>query len=165
VSTFVTVGNATQPFDRLLSAVAAITASLPQPVIVQRGAGTVIHPLWDTREFVPMEVFRHYVAHAELLIMHGGAGSIIEALTARRMPIVMPRRAHYGEILDDHQVELTRALSDAGEIVLVMESGELARAITAVDPEPAPHKSNATALVEHLTKLFEEWASGRPGPE
>ena len=38
VSTFVSVGNATQPFARLLDGVAAIARELPQPVFVQSGS-------------------------------------------------------------------------------------------------------------------------------
>ena len=37
MTTFVAVGNATQPFARLIDAVVAIAADLPQPVLIQHG--------------------------------------------------------------------------------------------------------------------------------
>jgi len=91
--TFVTVGNATQPFDRLLRAVKTITPRLPRPVLVQRGVSTVTHPDWEIHAFLPMDRFEREVAAARVLIMHAGAGSAIHALRTGRKPILMPRRA------------------------------------------------------------------------
>ncbi len=122
VTTFVSVGNANQPFSRLIEAVAAIAPKLPQNVVVQHGhtplpavAGCIAMP------FVEMEEFSRYVAEADLLILHAGAGSVIHAVQAGKVPVVMPRRAQYGEHVDDHQLEFARALAGAGKVVIVEE--------------------------------------------
>lgn len=75
-----------------------------------------------------MEEFMRQVRDAELLIMHAGAGSILHAAEAGKIPVVMPRRAARGEHVNDHQVELAQALAQAGKVVLADGPDDLARA-------------------------------------
>ena len=65
---------------------------------------------------------------AELVIIHAGAGSVIEALHVGKIPVVMPRRAGYGELVDEHQLELAEALARQRRVVLAMEPENLAEA-------------------------------------
>jgi UDP-N-acetylglucosamine transferase subunit ALG13 len=125
MSTFVSVGNATQPFQRLLDAVAAMIDRLPQPVTVQYGSGRFAATGCDARAFIPMDEFERLVAGAELLILHAGAGSVMHALRAGKVPVVMPRRAAFGELVDDHQAEFAEALGRAGRVVVVREADAL----------------------------------------
>ena len=129
VSTFVSVGNARQPFVRLVRGVLGIVQELPQPVVIQHGNT----PAEDDRRcvwvpFVGMEEFARKLSEAELVIIHAGAGSIIHALQAGRTPVVMPRRSAYGEHVDDHQVELAEALARERRVVLAMEPENLVEA-------------------------------------
>lgn len=130
MTTFVTVGNATQPFHRLLNEVMRLADQLPRPVIVQHGRtpfakeGCLAIPFLDSTQFVD------YMQRASVLIMHAGAGSIIHALQAGKRPVVMPRRRDRGEVVDEHQVELAEVLSAAGKIILVSEPGELSKAVS-----------------------------------
>jgi UDP-N-acetylglucosamine transferase subunit ALG13 len=153
MTTFVSVGNATQPFGRLLAAVEAIAASLPQPVIVQSGRNEFSSTLCEVRPFLSMVEFAEQVESADLLIFHAGAGSIIHAAQAGKVPVVMPRRAGRGEIIDDHQVELAAALSRAGKVILASEASDLAAAVTLARqlhgqaaPIPAAVEAVRTAL-------------------
>jgi len=130
MTTFVSVGNATQPFDRLIDAVLKIATRLPQPVVVQHGntpfqgaQGCIARP------FVEMWEFSLLVARAELLILHAGAGSVIHAIRAGKIPVIMPRRAKYGDHVDDHQLEFSRTLAEAGKVVVAEEPGDLAGAV------------------------------------
>jgi len=129
MSTFVSVGNATQPFTRLLEGVAAIADRLPQPVIVQSGCGHVAAAGCDARAYVPMDEFERLVARADLLILHAGAGSVIHAIRAGKVPVVMPRRAPLGEHVDDHQVEFAAALERVGRAVVAHNASGLAEAV------------------------------------
>ena len=129
VSTFVSVGNATQPFDRLLKAVNACLHELPQPVFVQYGSGTNLFAgACEAAPFVTMQEFERLVAGAQLVIVHAGAGSIIHASRAGKIPVVMPRRHAHGELLDDHQIELARELTPSGRIVACEDGALLASA-------------------------------------
>ncbi len=131
MKTFVSVGNATQPFERLLSGVTDILKYLPAPVFIQHGNTPFSCPDCETQSFVGMADFSIFIEQAELLIIHGGAGSVIHAIRAGKVPVVMPRRQKYGEHVDDHQVELSLELAKTKRIVVAMERSDLMRAIEA----------------------------------
>lgn len=129
MSTFVSVGNATQPFQRLLDGVAAIVSRLPQPVVVQYGCGRFDVPGCQAHRLIQMGEFERLVATSELLILHAGAGSVIHALRVGKVPVIMPRRAALHEHLDDHQIEFAEALSQVGRVVVVHDAAQLGAAI------------------------------------
>jgi UDP-N-acetylglucosamine transferase subunit ALG13 len=129
VSTFVSVGNATQPFRRLLAEVACLAAVLPQPVVVQHGLTPFKSNICQAVPFVNMSEFECLVAEANLLILHAGAGSVIHAVRAGKVPVVMPRRARYGEHVDDHQLEFAQTLAITGRLVVAEEPEQLREAV------------------------------------
>jgi UDP-N-acetylglucosamine transferase subunit ALG13 len=124
--TFVSVGNAKQSFRRLLDAVAAIAGSLPQPVVIQIGHNHFAADSCQKEKFLEPELYLSLVTRSRLLILHGGAGSVIHALASGKVPVVVPRQARYQEHVDDHQVEFCRALARQGRIVLVEDTQGLA---------------------------------------
>jgi len=126
--TFVSIGNAKQVFPRLLNEVAMIASRLPQPVIVQHGHTPFECSVCKAKAFMKMEEFAEHVRDASLLIMHAGAGSIINAIESGKVPVVMPRRVSLGEHINDHQVEFAEALAKAGRVIMA-ETGELKGAV------------------------------------
>ena len=116
MSTFVCVGNATQPFRRLLDGVTAIARDLPQPVFVQSGSTPFHAKGCESAPFLNMSEFQSRVDRSKLLIMHAGAGSLITAVRAGKVPVVMARRARYAEHVDDHQIEFARELDRPGAL-------------------------------------------------
>lgn len=129
MSTFVSLGNAHQPFIRLLEAVAHLAPTLPQPVVVQHGYTPFQGKDCEAMPFVDMARFEREVERAELLILHAGAGSVIHALRAGKVPVVAPRLARHGEHVNDHQLEFARELAKAGRIVMLEDMSLLAQAV------------------------------------
>jgi UDP-N-acetylglucosamine transferase subunit ALG13 len=66
-----------------------------------------------------MSEFEKLIRESDLIIAHAGVGTIFHALRSGKVPIVVPRRRHYGEIIDDHQVTLSRALSRTQRVIVV----------------------------------------------
>lgn len=130
MTTFVSVGNAVQPFGRLIDGVVAICEQLPGPLVIQHGH-TPVEPCEgvETVPFLDMDSFAAHVSSAELLILHAGAGSLIHAIQAGKVPVVMPRRAVYHEHVDDHQVELSQALERERRVVVALEPDALPAAV------------------------------------
>lgn len=130
MSTFVSVGNATQPFARLLDAVCKLAPQLPQPVFVQYGAAHSFScAACAGVAFLEMGEFEKRVIEAELLILHAGAGSVIHAIKAGKVPVIMPRRASLGEHVDDHQHEFARELEKIGKVFVAHDAATLAQAV------------------------------------
>lgn len=130
MSTFVSVGNAKQPFQRLLDAVAQMTDALPKPVLVQHGYTPFTSTRCEAVAFLGMEEFEASVREAELVILHAGAGSIIHALQAGKIPVIVPRLAEYGEHVNNHQLELARALAATGQVIVTLNPDELLNGVS-----------------------------------
>ena len=130
MSTFVSVGNSTDPFPRLLSAVCEVANQLPMPVFVQYGAAQVFScPSCTGVAFLEMGEFEQRINEADLLILHAGAGSVINAIRAGKIPVVMPRRAGFGELVDDHQMEFARELEKVGKVSVAHDAASLMHAV------------------------------------
>lgn len=127
--TFVSIGNGKQYFTRLLDAVDANSRLLSEPVLIQHGHTPYFSNDFKTIPFVSMDEFIRHIHDADILILHAGAGSIMNAIKAGKRPIVMPRLADHDEIVNDHQVPFAKILHDEGKVIMVQNANELAAAI------------------------------------
>ncbi|WP_176957509.1 glycosyltransferase [Mariprofundus sp. KV] len=145
MSTFVSVGNANQPFTRLLDAITACADLLPKPIVVQHGHTPFNDPRCEGHAFLSMDQFVEQIRSAEVVIVHAGAGSVIHTIRERKVPVVMPRRAKYGEHVDDHQQELALALAEEGKLVVV---DDVASLLSAVDKARAMQEKSGSKDIE-----------------
>ena len=162
MSTFVSVGNAVQPFPRLLNAVARIIGELPSPVFVQHGRTPFDHAGCTAVPFVDMEQFAREVKGASVLILHAGAGSMIHAIGAGKIPIVVARRARFGEVIDDHQVDLAEVLAREKWIRLVDDLDTLAAVVRDVQREgERPAEREPSRLIRSVGRIFDDVSASR----
>ena len=129
---FVTVGNATQGFRRLLDAVDRFAGGGlfgDDEVFIQSGNNPGFRPVYCKHEaFVSRDDFNRKIQAAGIVVCHGGA-TLFEVIKSGKTPVVMPRRKKYGEHIDDHQFELVQALVDEGRVIPCYEPDELPAAI------------------------------------
>lgn len=158
---FVTVGNATQGFRRLLDAVDALAGKgffCDDSVMIQVGHNPDFQSMYGKQEkFLPMEQFAEMICKADLVISHAGAGTLLHVLQAGKVPIVMPRRQQFGEHVDDHQLELVKTLSSEGRIIPAYEPEDLPEAIAEArrrnsQPVPPP----PSQMLDFVAKAIEE---------
>jgi len=130
---FVTVGNATQGFLRLLDKVDQLAGERKfgsEIVLIQSGNNPNFRPLNCKHEpFLSSEMFETNIRDADLIITHAGAGTLIHTFQVGKVPVIFPRRKECGELVDDHQVELTQALAAEGRIIPAYEPEDLTAAI------------------------------------
>lgn len=134
----VTCGTQTQPFPRLFEAVENV--NVDQAIIMQLG-----HTKFNTKhqhyDFSPN--FSDDYDQAQVIITHGGVGSIMPGLLAHKIVIVMPRLAKYREHVDDHQLEITNKLQKEGYIYVINDSNELQSLLDNLDNlQPKIYESN-----------------------
>jgi len=119
----VTTGSSGAPFDRLLDVVERF--DVDEEVVVQHGP-SAIRPRGATCvEFLPFGRLSELIGRARLVVAHAGVGSILVCIARGRVPIVVPRLAHLGEVVDDHQLVLARRLGAAGSVVCVEDPAAL----------------------------------------
>ena len=121
----VTVGMHTASFDRLVRAMDRIAAHVDEKVLMQIGATTYQPQAARWFTFAPASQMEALCEQARVIVSHAGAGSILTALRHSRPLVVMPRLRRYGEMIDDHQIELAEALSRARVLLVAWEAAEL----------------------------------------
>lgn len=134
---FATVGTHQQAFERMIESL----ERLPDPgeLVVQYGYARPPRGVGHAVDFMSFAQMEESFAAAEAVVTHAGVGSILCARRAGHLPVVVPRFSRLGEHVDDHQVELTRALAERGEVVPVWEGEEIGEALAKVPPRsPQP---------------------------
>lgn len=124
-----TTGTNEQPFDRLVRAATGIPG--PERLVVQFGSSRVPHGRGHWLEFVSFEELASLMSEARVVVCHAGVGSIMLARRCGHQPVVVPRRRHLGEAVDDHQLELGRRLHAAGVVRLVEREADLPEVVCA----------------------------------
>ncbi|WGY04577.1 glycosyltransferase [Nocardioides sp. QY071] len=119
----VALGSEHFPFPR---AVDAVLGTVPAGVDVTWQVGdTVGSDGADRNRWLTGREMSSAMSTADVVITHGGAGSILTALTAGKVPVVLPRRAAHGEHVDDHQVRMVQGLAERGLVVAVPQLEDL----------------------------------------
>ena len=159
----VTVGTNEQPFDRLVRAAAALRVD--EPIVVQHGASQVPHGIGTWLDFVAFDELADLVSKARVVVCHAGVGSIMLAHRFAKRPIVVPRRHHLDEAVDDHQLPLARRLHAAGRVTLVEDVDQLVAAIAAASslpPAEAVALPGAASLAAELRGFLSAAGVGVP---
>jgi len=125
---FVTVGTQDKPFVRLIRAVeeAVIAGKITDEVIVQAGNTQYESKVLNVLNYVPFDKFNEYIAKADIIITHGGVGSILNALKLKKKIIAVPRLAKYGEHINDHQLQVIKKMTEDGYILSCDDEDKIA---------------------------------------
>ena len=75
--------------------------------------------------------FKEVVDEADLVITHAGAGSIFEALQAKKTVVAVTNPV----LMDNHQAELAKELERRGHVRVADGPGSLAKALDALDSD------------------------------
>ena len=125
---FVTVGTQDKPFVRLIKAVedAVIAGRIIDEVIVQAGNTEYDSKVLNVLNYVPFDEFNEYLSKANIIITHGGVGSILNALKLKKKTIAVPRLKKYGEHINDHQLQVIQKMTQDGYILSCEDENEIA---------------------------------------
>lgn len=125
----VTLGSQDKPFTRLLKAIdeEIEKGNIKEEVIVQAGYSK---NKYETKNMVMLDLidreeFAKLVGECNLLITHGGIGSILTGLKADKKVIACPRLSKYKEHVNNHQVQIISKFSEAGYILSYNENDSL----------------------------------------
>lgn len=122
-----TIGTSGIDFRRLLQAVdEAVDKGLISDVVAQIGYTNYRPRNLETHAFISRATLGKYIRRADFVISHGGEATLDQCLAMHKKVIVMPRRAKYGEHVDDHQLEIVEHLEVRNRILVAREVDELA---------------------------------------
>ena len=149
---FVTVGSQKFPFDRLIRKVDQMVREgmIEDEVFVQTGTSQYI-PACPHQAFCGREHFAKLMETCDILITHGGAGTMVDAVKLGKKAVAVPRLARYGEHVDDHQMELAARFHGLNLLCACPDVEQLPEALLSVrDRSFAPFRSNTETFLTSL---------------
>lgn len=152
----VTLGTNDKSFERLLIELERLIdlKVINEKVVVQAGYTKYQTKKMEMFDLIPMEKFDEFIQTCDLLITHGGVGSIISGLKSGKKVIAVPRLEKYGEHVNDHQLQIIENFDSAGYIIGIKEMDELQDALMKVRTfTPRIYQSN----VDNMIKLIKTY--------
>lgn len=153
---FVTIGTNDKPFVRLLKAIedAIKDGVITDKVVVQSGYTDYKSDYMEVFSYMDRNEFANYLETADLVITHGGVGTIMTALKKGRKIIGCARLKEYQEHVNDHQTEILEAFEKKGYLVYMKDFSTLNECIKrAMEMDPKPLESNTVNMIA----LIENW--------
>lgn len=159
---FVTVGSQKFPFDRLIRQLDEMAAAgiFKQDVMAQIGTSTYLPKHIRYERFIDREQFASCIDQCNLLITHGGEGAIMTGLLNKKKVIAVVRYAKYGEHVNDHQLQIVKALESQGYIIAAYDSDSLQKQIEqAATMQLKSYDSGNNDIIQSICR-FIEWETG-----
>lgn len=148
---FVMLGTQKEPFTRLLDYIE--NSKIQQEVIAQVGYTKYNSKKINTVSFFSTEEIEKYIKRADIIITHGGTGSILTALKHNKKVIACARLKKYGEHVDDHQKELVGTFCKEGYILEIDEKKSLDNILVKLSNfHPKEYVSNTNSFIDQLKK-------------
>ena len=154
----VTLGTQDKSFHRLLAAIEKEIncGNIKEKVIVQAGYTKYDSPNMEILNTIPKDEFVKLIEKCDLLITHGGVGSIFDGLKYGKKIIVVPRLSKYHEHTNDHQLEVVQELAETGYILPVYEMKELKGALKQIKKwHPKTYQSNNQNMINLITDYID----------
>ena len=153
----VTIGTQDKEFKRLLDIIedAIENDIIKEEVVVQAGSTKYDSKNMKIFDVIPMNEFDKLMKKCDILITHGGVGSIITGLKNNKKIIAMARLKIYKESANDHQLQIIDNFSKEGYL-LKLDNNNLAEVLNeAKHFKPQKFISNT----DNMIKLISDYIS------
>lgn len=151
----VTLGTQKQPFTRLLDAIE--NSDINEEIIVQAGYTKYDSKKMKIFDFISYEEMGKLVDNANIIITHGGTGSIVGPLKKNKKIIAAARLSKYGEHVDDHQIQIVDMFADVGYIMKYEDCDNLNDIIKEIRTKKMlKFKSNTKSFIKSLKEEIEK---------
>lgn len=156
---FVTLGTNDKQFVRLLDAVekAIEDKVICDRVVVQAGFTKYESKNMEIFDSMDRDKFSSFMNEADLIITHGGVGTIMTALQERKKILAAARLAQYHEHVNDHQTQLLSSFDEQGYLIYMRDLSDITPYIKKVQEfEPRMYKSNQEYFVQEIKNWIDE---------
>lgn len=155
---FVTLGTQDKKFKRLLNDIQQEIdkGNIKDQVIVQAGFTKYESKDMKIFDLLDKDEFEEYMKKCDLLITHGGVGSILTGLKNNKKVIACPRLAKYKEHINDHQVQIIEKFSNAKYLLAYNENDDLGKIIQQSKKfTPKKYISNTKKMVSLIENFID----------
>ena len=155
----VMLGTQNNSFERLLKELDKLKEKkiIKEDIIVQAGYTKYVSKNLEIFDFIDSESLEEYQKKADLIITHGGVGSITNSIKKNKKVIAIPRLKKYDEHVNDHQKDIVESFSNNGYIIGIQDVKDLEEAYKkSKDFKPKkyiPNNSKILKIVEDFIDL------------
>ena len=156
---FVTLGTNDESFERLLKAIdkEIEKGTIKERVVVQAGLTKYESKNMEIMDLVPRDEFDKLISECDLLITHGGVGSILTGINKGKKVIAVPRLAKYKEHGNDHQLQIVENFSKRKYIIAVKDMNKLGKAIEKAKTfKPQKFVSNTNNIINMIENYIDK---------
>lgn len=123
---FLTVGTQF-PFDRLVKAVDEVVGDnrFNGQIFAQVGTTSYRPKNFEAASELEKTLFDKYFSEADGIISHAGMGTITMAREKGKPLLVMPRLRKYGEVVNDHQLDIACRFEKLGYLLVAHSKEDL----------------------------------------
>ena len=116
---FVTVGTQPNGFLRCLEEVERLIDyyNITEEVVAQIGHTPFETTKFKTLKFTGEAEFEDLISQASVVITHAGSGAIFNSIKRGKRILAMARLHDFNEMVDNHQQELVKKLSEGGYLI------------------------------------------------
>lgn len=154
----ITLGTQDKGFERLLEAVdkAIDQGQIKEEVVAQIGYSKYASKNMKIFDFVDRDQMEKWTEKCDILITHGGVGSILAGLHHKKPVVAAARLKKYGEHTNDHQKQIIKEFVRDGYITELKNFKKVTEAIEeAKKREYKPYHSNTQNMVRLIENFID----------
>ena len=154
----VLLGTQNNSFHRLLEEVQKNidNKNIEEEVVVQKGYTKFESKIMTLYTQLPVDKLQQLIEKADLVITHGGVGSIISSIQKGKKVIAIPRLKKYGEHVNDHQLDIVESFDKLGYIIGITDVSQLENALQRVDTfEPKKYIPNTGKIINIIQDFID----------
>ena len=155
----VILGTQDKEFPRLLEAVdrEIKKGNIKDKVVVQAGQTKYESDNMEILDLVSAPEFDKLIDKADIIITHGGAGSILTAIKKGKRIIAAARLAKYKEHHNDHQRQIIKEFADQGYLLELKDFNKLDKMLEKVKTfKPKKFESNTNNMIKLIEDYIED---------
>lgn len=155
----VVLGTQDKSFDRLLKAVdrEIENGNIKDRVVVQAGQTKYESKNMEIFDLVPAPEFDKLMDDADIVITHGGAGTILTAIKKGKKIIAAARLAKYEEHHNDHQRQIIGEFTKLGYILELRDFNKLGVMLKKIKTfKPKKFESNTKNMIKLIDDYIED---------
>ncbi len=155
----VLLGTQNLGFKRLLDAIQKEIDKgiIKDHVIVQAGSTRYQSNNMEIFNLIGNDEYKKLVQKADLIIAHGGVGSIMDGITNNKKVIAVARLKQYNEHVNDHQLQIIEKFSELGYIYKLTDINRLEEALITIRSfVPRKFKKNNAEFVKMVGQYINQ---------
>jgi len=155
----VLLGTQKHDFSRLLKAIEIKVNDglILDQVIVQNGYTKIESKKMELIGFISNDELDKLITKADIVICHGGAGSIFKCLELGKIVIALARSKQYREHFNDHQSEIVDRLSEMRYLIKLEDICKIDEYINNSGTfTPIKFVSNTERMIENIKSFIDD---------